>query len=65
MNAGNEELGSNGSSARLAQPLPQFVQSFASSSRGNFGVDLHRDGDLAVSKDLHGHTRMHLQRRQQ
>jgi hypothetical protein len=28
---------------------------------GHHGVDLHRDGDLAVSQDLHGHTRVHVE----
>ena len=33
--------------------------------RGNLGVDLHRDGDLAVPQDAHGDTRMDVERGQQ
>jgi hypothetical protein len=32
---------------------------------GSFGVDLHRDGDLAVPQDAHGDSRMDVERGQQ
>ena len=48
-----------------AEPLAEFLQRVAGGSRGNLGADLHRDGDLAVPQDLHGYTRMYVQRCQQ
>jgi len=36
------------------EPLPELPERVAGSSRGHFGVDLHRDGDLAGPQDLHG-----------
>lgn len=58
-------MDSSKSSVRIVQPLPELPKRFARNSRGRLGVDLHRDRDLAVPKDLHGHTRMYVQRRQQ
>ena len=44
----------------FAKPPAELPECAAGGSRGNLGVDLHRDGDLAVPKDLHGHPGMHV-----
>jgi hypothetical protein len=46
-----------------SEPLTEFRQRFAGRGRDDLGVDLHRDGDLAVPQDLHGDTRVDIQDR--
>jgi hypothetical protein len=48
-----------------AKPLSELLERSAGGGRRYLGVDLHRDGDLAVPQDLHRHARMHLKCRQQ
>ena len=50
---------------RVVKPLPEFPERFEGGGRRDLSVDLHRDGDLAVPQDLHGNTRMHIERCQQ
>jgi hypothetical protein len=49
------------SNAASCRATAELLESVAGSGRGNLGADLHRDGDLAVSQDLHGYTRVHVQ----
>ena len=53
------------SNALAAEPLPESLERIAGGGRGNLGVDLHRDRDLVVPKDLHRHARMHVESGQQ
>jgi hypothetical protein len=47
------------------KPLSELLERLAGGSRGDLGVDLHRDGDLAMPQDLHREARMHVERSQQ
>jgi hypothetical protein len=47
------------------QPPAELLERVAGGSRGDLGVDLHRDGDLAVPQDLHGHARVDIESHQQ
>jgi hypothetical protein len=51
---------SSGSRCRAAKPLTQAPQRFASFLRRDLAVDVHGDGHLTVSEDLHRHARMHV-----
>ena len=53
------------SNVLAAQPLAELVERITGGGRGYLGVDLHRDGDLAVPTDLHRHARVHVQSSQQ
>jgi hypothetical protein len=44
-----------------SEPLTEFRWRLAGRGRDDLGVDLHRDGDLAVPQDLHGDTRMDIE----
>ena len=47
------------------EPLAELLERLAGGGRGDLGVDLHRDGDLAVPQDLHREARVHVERGQQ
>ena len=47
------------------EPLTELLKRLAGGRRGNLGIDLHRDGDLAVPQDLHREARVHVERGQQ
>jgi hypothetical protein len=48
-----------------AQPLAEPAERVSGSGRGNLGVDLHRDRDLAVPQDLYRHARVDIEGGQQ
>jgi hypothetical protein len=43
-----------------AELVAEFAERFAGRRGHDFGVDLHRDGDLAVPQDLYGHARVDI-----
>src|SRR5579862_8947121 len=53
------------SNGLAAQPLPELLERVAGGGRGNLGIDLHRDSNLAVPEDLHRYARMHVEGGQQ
>ena len=53
------------SNVLAAQPLAELLERITGVGRGYLGVDLHRDGDLAVPQDLHRYARMHVESGQQ
>ena len=51
--------------ASRTELVTESPQRIPGGRRHDFGLDLHRDGDLAVSQDLHGPVRVHVQGGQQ
>src|SRR5215475_2790047 len=49
----------------IIKPLSELPKRLTSGGWRDLGVDLHRDGDLAMPQDLHGNPRMHVERSQQ
>ena len=49
----------------VTQPLAKLAERVAGRGRRHLGIDLHRDRNLAVPQDLHGHAGMHVQGGQQ
>ena len=43
------------------QAFTESLEGFAGLLVGNLGVDLHRDREVRMTEDLHGHARMHLE----
>ena len=41
-----------------AELVAELAERFACRRGHDLGVNLHRDGDLAVPQDLHGHARV-------
>jgi hypothetical protein len=48
-----------------AELVAELEERLACRRGHDFGVDLHRDGDLAVPQDLYGHARVNVQGGQQ
>src|SRR5215471_19632716 len=49
----------------VAEPLSELLERCTGGGRGYLGVDLHRECDLAVPKDLHGDAGVNLKGGQQ
>lgn len=48
-----------------SEPVAELAERVTSGIRRGLGVDLHRDGDLAMPQDAHRHTRVDVERGQQ